>query len=184
MMVQKVRLWLRSSRFAALAVMAWAGTAICEERGKAESLPVIQLSTVSFETALEVARAGLDAATQKKKVCKTVAVSVVDAAGRELVMLKNDAGTERLTSESYRKAWTAVNVGVSTKELLALVKKNEGDDAQLPNIHNALIMMGGIPLKDGDAVVGAVGVAGCIAGSYDQEAAVIMVEVFNKLLSK
>lgn len=110
---------------------------------------ITQIKTVSFKAAQNIANVGLEAGVARKG-CGGIAVSVVDVAGRELVLLKTDAGAERLVSEAFRKAWTAANIGVSTKELLALIQKNEGDDSQLPHIKGALFLMGGIPLKDGD----------------------------------
>ncbi|MGO9607289.1 MAG: GlcG/HbpS family heme-binding protein [Candidatus Binataceae bacterium] len=69
------------------------------------------------------------------------------------------------------KAWTALNFKKSTRAMLETIQANQGDNGQFPHSKGALFLMGGVPLKDGDMVVGAVGVAGFPSGLDDDHVA-------------
>jgi uncharacterized protein GlcG (DUF336 family) len=82
------------------------------------------------------------------------------------------------------KAWTAVNFKASTRELFETIKENKEDNTQLPYARKSLFLMGGVPLKDGDRVVGGVGVAGFASGMADDEVAQQAANAFTELLKK
>jgi len=113
-----------------------------------------------------------------------VAVAVVDQAGILLVLLRSDYGTEQFVDGATDKAWTSVNFKASTRELFETIKGNQEDNTQLPFAKKSLFLMGGVPLKDGDAVVGAVGVAGFASGIADDEVAQQAAHAFTELLKK
>ena len=148
---------------------------------QAESTPTVKVKTVSFEAALVIAESGLK--TARGKGC-SVAICVVDYAARQLVLLRDDAATEQFVTGACRKAWTAANLRASTRDMLRDVETGGGDNGQLPEIDKALFLMGGVLLKDGDAVVGAVGAAGCVSGPDDDLIARSVAEEFTSLLSK
>lgn len=82
-----------------------------------------------------------------------------------------------------QKAWTAVNFKLSTRELFEMVMSGEEALNQLPNVPNALFLMGGIPLVSGDAIVGGVGVAGS-SGPDDHQVAQIMADAFDAVVKQ
>jgi uncharacterized protein GlcG (DUF336 family) len=67
---------------------------------------------------------------------------------------------------SFRKAYTARTFRVASGEIAKRVK----DDPQLFMIHlnNVIAAQGGLPIRVGDDVVGAVGVSGSPGGDKDE----------------
>ena len=71
---------------------------------------------------------------------------------------------------SINKAWTARAFDVSTKQLAELSQSGDQFGIHASNRGRVMIFAGGIPLKRGDQVVGAIGVSGGM-GKQDQEVA-------------
>ena len=143
--------------------------------------PTLQKRTVSMEAALAVARVALTAGMDRGS---EVAVVVVDHAGIPLVLLRADNGTEQFIEGATQKAWTSVNFRASTRELFEDIKRGKEDFSQLPHVHKALFLMGGVPLKDGNRVIGGIGVAGAVSGIEDDLIAQQAAQAFAKLLKK
>ena len=143
--------------------------------------PTVQKRSVSMEAALAIARVALDAGAAKGS---HVAVVVVDQAGIPLVLLRADEGTEQFVEGAMQKAWTAVNFRASTRQLFEDIQKGKEDFSQLPHVPKALFLMGGVPLKEGNRVVGGLGVAGAVSGLEDDTIAEQGAEAFAKLLKK
>jgi uncharacterized protein GlcG (DUF336 family) len=137
--------------------------------------------SITQEAALAVARVALKAGLGKGA---DVAVAVVDQSGIPLVLLRADNGTEQFVEGATQKAWTAVNFRASTRELFEAIRKGEEDDSHLSDIPRALFLMGGVPLKDGAAVVGGVGVAGARSGLVDDDLARQAAQAFAEMLKK
>ena len=98
-------------------------------------------------------------------------IAVVDAGGNLVAHVRMDKAWMGSVDISIKKAWTARAFDISTKELAEL--SQSGD--QFFGIHasnggKVMIFAGGIPLKRGDQVVGAVGVSGGM-GKQDQSVA-------------
>lgn len=139
----------------------------------------VQKRSISLEAALSVARAGLQAGKAKGA---NVAVAVVDEAGLPLVVLRADNATEQFVTGAESKAWTAVNLRASTMKLCEDVKKGDEDFSQLPHAEKCLLLDGGVPLKDGETIVGGVGVAGCFHGPDDDASAQAAAAKFAELI--
>src|SRR5438477_9172808 len=98
-------------------------------------------------------------------------IAVVDAGGNLVAHVRMDNAWIGSVDIAINKAWTARAFDVSTKQLAEL--SQSGD--QFFGIHasnhgRVMIFAGGIPLKRGDEVVGAVGVSGGM-GKQDQAVA-------------
>jgi len=143
--------------------------------------PTIDKKSISYEAALAIARVGMKAGQEKKS---DVAVAVVDQSGILLVLLRADNGTQQFVEGATQKAWTSVNFRASTRELFETIKKGKEDDTQLPFVPKALFLMGGVPLKHGDRVIGAVGAAGCVSGMDDDYVAQQAVRAFTEMLKQ
>ena len=141
----------------------------------------IEKRSVSYEAALRVAQ---EAMATAKKSNTDVAVVVVDSAGIPLVLLRADNATEQFVTGATRKAWTSVNFRNSTRAILEDIKKNKEDDSQLVYARNALFLMGGVPLKGGDVIIGGVGVAGSVNGLEDDRFARRAADSFTEMLKK
>lgn len=107
----------------------------------------------------------------------------MDEAGIPLVILRTDYGTEHVVTGATDKAWTALNFKNSTRAMLEHIKADQGDDGQLPHAQRAIFLIGGVLLKDGDAVVGAVGVAVFPSGEQDDGAARMAAHEFQTMLA-
>lgn len=139
--------------------------------------PLVTHRSVSADAALVVAQRGIQAA---RELSSDVAVAVVDQGGTLLVLLRADAATEQFVEGAMQKAWTALNLRASTRDVLTSIQSGEQDDDQLPFIPKALFLMGGVPLMVGSDVVGAVGAAGCVNGLDDDAVAQQAAQVFQE----
>ncbi len=113
------------------------------------------------------------AAAEKKaeQIGQPMNIAVVDAGGNLVAHVRMDKAWMGSVDISIKKAWTARAFDISTKELGEL--SQSGD--QFFGIHasnngKVMIFAGGIPLKKGDQVVGAIGVSGGL-GKQDQAVA-------------
>lgn len=163
--------------------LAWAAlVGVCVMSSAIESAaaaPLVEKKSVSFAAAQSVAQATLEAS--RVKGCP-IAVAVVDASGIALVQLRMDGGTQQFVEGARAKAWTAVNLRDSTRALVESIEKGVGDASQLPYVDGALLLMGGLPLRADDVIVGGIGVAGCPDGPDDDALARRGVEAFEQLL--
>ena len=112
------------------------------------------------------------AAAEKKaeEIGQPMNIAVVDAGGNLVAHVRMDKAWMGSVDISINKAWTSRAVDISTKDLAG--HSQSGD--QFFGIHASnngkiMIFAGGIPLKKGGKVVGAIGVSG---GSGDQDHAV------------
>ena len=118
------------------------------------------------------ARRVIAAAEQKAvEIGQPMNIAVVDAGGNLVAHVRMDNAWMGSIDISIKKAWTARAFDISTKELAEL--SQSGD--QFFGIHasndgRVMIFAGGVPLKRGDEVVGAVGVSGGL-GKQDQAVA-------------
>jgi uncharacterized protein GlcG (DUF336 family) len=118
------------------------------------------------------ARRIIAAAEQKAaEIGQPMNIAVVDAGGNLIAHVRMDKAWIGSVDIAIKKAWTSRAFDISTKELAEL--SQSGD--QFFGIHasnngRVMIFAGGIPLKRGDDVVGAVGVSGGM-GKQDQAVA-------------
>jgi uncharacterized protein GlcG (DUF336 family) len=113
----------------------------------------------------------IDAAEKKAaEIGQPMNIAVVDAGGNLVAHVRMDKAWIGSVDISINKAWTSRAFDISTKDLAG--HSQSGD--QFFGIHasnhgRVMIFAGGIPLKRGDQVVGAIGVSG---GSGSQDHAV------------
>jgi uncharacterized protein GlcG (DUF336 family) len=120
------------------------------------------------------------AAAEKKagEIGQPMNIAVVDQGGNLVAHVRMDNAWIGSVDISINKAWTSRAFDVSTKQLAEL--SQSGD--QFFGIHasnrgRVMIFAGGIPLKRGDQVVGAIGVSGGM-GKQDQAVAEAGAEAF------
>ena len=113
------------------------------------------------------------AAAEKKaeEIGQPMNIAVVDAGGNLVAHVRMDKAWFGSVDISIKKAWTSRAFDISTQQLGEL--SQSGD--QFFGIHasnqgKVMIFAGGVPLKRGDQVVGAVGVSGGL-GKQDQAVA-------------
>jgi uncharacterized protein GlcG (DUF336 family) len=119
---------------------------------------------VDLETALKV----IDAAKKKaQQINVPMNIAVVDAGNNLVAFQRMDGAWLGSINIAQNKAYTARCFNMGTKELAPLCQPGQ----PLFGIHASnegrlIIFAGGIPLKDGKVVVGAIGVSG---GSVEQD---------------
>ena len=113
------------------------------------------------------------AAAEKKAeaIGQPMNIAVVDSGGNLVAHIRMDRAWIGSVDIAIKKAWTSRAFDIPTKDLAEL--SQSGD--QFFGIHasnngRVMIFAGGVPLKRGDQVVGAVGVSGGM-GKQDQAVA-------------
>jgi uncharacterized protein GlcG (DUF336 family) len=140
-------------------------TAALSASGAAPALH--QMPSLSAALALEAASAAQESCL---KAGARVSVSVVDAEGVVLVMLREDGAAPHTVSTSERKAYTALSSRMPTSQLVKIVTANP-DAHGMGMIEGFLPLTGGVPIRAGEAVVGAIGVSGSPGPDGDEKCA-------------
>jgi uncharacterized protein GlcG (DUF336 family) len=125
------------------------------------------LSDINLETARRVVAA---AEAKAKEIGQPMNIAVVDAGGNLITHARMDGAWIGSIDISINKAFTSRAFDISTKDL-ATHSQSGGQFFGIHASNNGRIMIfaGGIPLKSGGRVVGAIGVSG---GSGEQDHAV------------
>lgn len=114
----------------------------------------------------------LIAAAEKKaaKIGQPMNIAVVDAGGNLVAHARMDGAWIGSVDISIKKAWTSRAFDIATKDLAEHSQSgNQFFGIHASNDGRVMIFAGGIPLKQGAKVVGAIGVSG---GSGEQDHAV------------
>ena len=124
---------------------------------------------VLTEKALSAA-AALTIAQTAYETCKAqgykVSVHVLGREGQVLVGLRGDGTSPHTFENSQRKAYTARTFRQPSGEFAQRLKDNPTFGAQL--LTGVIAIQGGLPIKIGDDVIGAVGVSGAPGGEKDE----------------
>lgn len=133
---------------------------------------------ISLEIATQIAAATVaDCQTRGYAVSATV---VDRGASVRVVYRADNAGPHTLAS-SERKAFTAASTRVPTQAMMEAQQKNPGA-ANLVYLPGLLLLGGGVPIKAGNEVVGAVGVGGAPSGQIDEQCALAGIDKVRDLL--
>src|SRR5215218_8641969 len=121
---------------------------------------------------LQDARRVIDAAEQQAtKIGQPMNIAVADSGGNLVAHVRMDGAWMGSIDISIKKAWTSRAFDIETKKLAEFSQSG----GQFFGIHasndgRVMIFAGGIPLKRGGEVVGAIGVSGGL-GKQDQAVA-------------
>lgn len=122
---------------------------------------------ISMGLAMAIIQGTLDQCT---KDGYKVSITIVDKAGNVAAQLRGD-GTNPHTMEFSRlKAYTSRTRGQTSLEFMKLVA--DPANAYLRQIPNVVAVGGGVPIKAGTEVIGAIGVSGAPGGEKDEVCAV------------
>lgn len=109
-----------------------------------------------------------------------VAATVVDRSGLVVAVARADGAGPHTIEASKAKAFTSVSARNLTSAVLENVQKNTAAQ-YLPDIPGFLVLAGGVPIRVGNEVVGAVGVGGAPGGHLDEQCAVAAIaKVFGQ----
>ncbi len=127
---------------------------------------------------------GLAAAVAHAESAGTpVAITLVDAGGRMIGQLAMPGAF--LASNDYAewKAWTAASFAMPTLELSAALKSLDGEVRDGLLSHDKVTTLpGGLPIRSGETLLGAVGVSGG-TGELDEGCAAAACEAFLAAMS-
>lgn len=98
---------------------------------------------------------------------RTGVAAVVDRGGNLVAVQRDDNVGPHNTLAAQRKAFTALSTKTETR-LLAERARNTPDAENLNTLDELLLLGGGVPLKIGDQVIGAIGVAGAGGAEIDE----------------
>jgi len=119
----------------------------------------------SLALALEAAQTAID---KCKALHANVAVSVVDSAGVLKLMLASDDTFARGVTSSTAKAITAKDLNMPISELAERIKTDSVLAEKVRSNRNYVVGSGGLPLRAGNEVIGAIGVGGAIGEGRDK----------------
>ena len=157
-----------SLRLGALAVsLAFAALSVQAQQAPASAPAVRTERNLSLELANQIATATVAACAANGYA---VAATVVDRAGVVRAVQRADTAGSHTLAASERKAWTSASAKAPTLAMMENAQKNPGA-ANLVNIPGFLLLGGGVPVKVGNEVIGAVGVGGAPGGHLDEQCA-------------
>jgi uncharacterized protein GlcG (DUF336 family) len=148
------------------ALMAATIVAVASSAYPALAQDVLTEKQISLGLAQEIASAAIG---ECRKNGYHVAVTVVDRGGRIKAILRDDGGNPHLVEASRRKALTAAAFRSSSGAFAERVRNP--DSAPLTTIRGVIALRGGLPIKVGNEVIGAVGVGGAPGGDKDEACA-------------
>jgi uncharacterized protein GlcG (DUF336 family) len=128
---------------------------------------VLSEKKLSLDLADKLAQSAIQACSAKNY---NVAVTLVDRAGTPLVIKKMDNAGPHTIEASRMKAFTALSTKNPTENVMKNAQANPGA-ANLRDIPGFLLLAGGVPVKSGDVVIGAIGIGGAPGGDLDQQCA-------------
>ena len=146
---------------AALALSAAAATSALAAPTAAQ---VLQQPNVSLALANELIHATLAACHADGR--SAVAV-VVDRGGNLVAVQRDDSVGPHNTDAAVRKAFTALSTKTPTRLLAANARANP-ESNNLNTVDALLLIGGGVPLKVGQDVIGAIGVGGSGGAAQDE----------------
>ena len=104
-----------------------------------------------------------------------VAATVVDRAGTVRAVMRADNAGPHTLEASRLKAYTSASAKNTTLAMMEAAQKNPAA-ANLVNIPGYLLLGGGVPVKVGNKVIGAVGVGGAPDGHLDEQCAIAAID--------
>ena len=141
--------------------------AACSSFAQSPAGAVLAQRNISLDLANKIA-AGAVAACAANGYA--VAASVVDRAGTVRAVQRADNAGPHTLEASRLKAYTSASAKNTTLAMMEGAQKNPAA-ANLVNIPGYLLLGGGVPLKVGNEVIGAVGVGGAPGGHLDEQCA-------------
>ncbi|MEO8545776.1 MAG: heme-binding protein [Burkholderiaceae bacterium] len=144
----------------------------------AQAQAVRSEKNMSLELANQIAAASV-AACQANGYAVTA--TVVDrAASVRAVQRADNAGPHTLAA-SLQKAYTSASAKNTTLAIMEAAQKNPGA-ANLVYLPGYLLLGGGVPIKVGNEVIGAVGIGGAPSGNLDEQCAMAALDTVKDQL--
>ena len=133
---------------------------------------------MSLELANQIAAASVAACAANGYA---VAATVVDRAGTVRAVQRADNAGPHTLGSSQQKAFTSASAKNTTLAMMEGAQKNPAA-ANLVNIPGYLLLGGGVPVKVGNEVIGAIGIGGAPGGNLDEQCAMVALDKVKELL--
>lgn len=115
----------------------------------------------------EAAQRVLDAADAKaKEMGVPMCIAICDEAGELKAFRRMDGAAQLSVSISQDKAYTAISFSMATHEWFDFIKDDPPLYQGIVNTPRLVVFGGGYPIKEGDNMIGGIGVSG---GHYSQD---------------
>lgn len=163
-------------RLAPLAAIAIALTTVAAQPAMAQA--VRSEKNMSLELAHQLAAASVAACQASGHAVTT---TVVDRAGSVRAVLRADNAGPHTLDSSRLKAFTSASAKNTTLAMMEAAQKNPAA-ANLVHIPGYLLLGGGVPVRVGSEVIGALGVGGAPGGHLDEQCATAAIDKFKDLL--
>ena len=108
-----------------------------------------------------------------------VTVTVVDRAGVIKAVQRTDNAGPHTVKASEMKAYTALSTKNASGKVMEAAQSNAGAQ-NMRDVPGFLLLAGGLPVKEGDEVIGAVGIGGAPGGHLDEVCAQAAIDALNK----
>jgi uncharacterized protein GlcG (DUF336 family) len=151
---------------------------LCLAAAAANAQAVRTERNISLELASQIATATVAACSANGY---NVATTVVDRAGIARVMQRADNAGPHTVPSSEQKAFTSLSFKGNTLSIMENQQKNPAA-ATLVYLPGILLVGGGVPIRVGNEVIGAVGVAGAPGGHLDEQCAMAGIDKVKDLL--
>jgi uncharacterized protein GlcG (DUF336 family) len=146
--------------------------------GAASAQAVRTERNMSLDLANQIASAAVASCTTAGY---NVTATVVDRAGSVRAVQRADNAGPHTLSASQEKAFTSASAKNATLAMMEGAQKNPAA-ANLVFIPGFLLVGGGVPVKVGNEVIGAVGVGGAPGGHLDEQCALAALDKVKELL--
>lgn len=154
---------IAAASFLAVAMLA-TGTSVAADT-------LISERQISTDAALEMAQVALAACRKHGSI---VTITILDRADRVVVSVRDNGASPHSVEHSLRKAHTALTYNMSSREYGKNAAGNPGSIGAL-HLANITTAAGGLPIRAGDTLVGAIGISGTPSvkggGAADEECA-------------
>lgn len=155
-----------------------AATLVLSVAAGATQAQVISQRSIGLELANRLAAGAVQACADKGYA---VSATVVDRGGLVRAVQRADNAGPHTLGASQQKAFTSASARNSTLAMMEAAQKNPGA-ANLTDIPGFLLLGGGVPVKAGDEVIGAIGIGGAPGGHLDEQCALAAIEGAAALL--
>ena len=146
--------------------------------GAAQAQAVRTERNMSLELANQIAGATVAACLAGGH---NVAAAVVDRAGSLRALQRADNAGPHSLASAQAKAFTSASAKNTTLAMMEGAQKNPAA-ANLVYLPGFLLLGGGVPIKVGNEVIGAVGVGGAPGGHLDEQCAITALDKVKDLL--
>jgi uncharacterized protein GlcG (DUF336 family) len=151
---------IRAAARGSVAILAWAALS-----SAVAAQGLVKANRLSAALAGELVAAAVEACAKQDQEVTGV---VVDISGVQQAMLRGDGAGINTVTTAYHKAFTAVGFKTDTIDLVKRAQSEGGRvSSAIAKVPNLLLAQGGVLIKAGDEVIGAVGISGARGNNID-----------------